>query len=61
MFSGRVFRVLVWFGAPEGDAAGVEAAAVPLRQRRHRHAHTLRRADHGGMASVSFNLTLILF
>ena len=31
-------------------------ATVPLRQRGRRHAHALRRADHGGLARVSYLL-----
>ena len=56
-FSGRIFRVPRRGGAAGGGGAGVGQAAVPLRQRGRRHAHTLRRADHGGLARVSYWLT----
>ena len=45
--------------APSGGQQGVVQAAVPLRQRGGRHAHPLRRPDHGGVARVSFHLILL--
>ena len=56
-FPGRIFRVPRRGGAPGSGGAGVGQAAVPLRQRGRRHAHALRRADHGGLARVSRDAT----